>query len=311
MQLSFNNDQRVENAESRITETNLERPSSGNKANPAPKFSTHLSDVLLFMNLIKVLDRPIAFQRVFVEFTKSITGALLLSQAVYWQNRTESEDGWWWKTQEEWEKETGMSRRELESARKSCGKVLKFERRGIPAKGYYKIDVEELAKAVGTVQTTLAETANLQGAKEPNTSGRKSQTTIQETTSETTPKNTELHEAIALWIQAHNKHSQTPYASTVAKRWKADQAAMRELLKSGRSSSALGELADKMFEAAATGDEKKYWRCCHCHTIEKFCVDINSIEAELKVKANGSLRSMTTDELASDLAERKKYGSTW
>jgi hypothetical protein len=64
------------------------------------------------------LDRPIAFQRGYVTITGSITAALMLSQAYYWSGRTGDPDGWFYKTQEEWTKETGMTRLEQESARK-------------------------------------------------------------------------------------------------------------------------------------------------------------------------------------------------
>lgn len=90
----------------------------------------------------KLYDRPIAFQRIFVELTGSINGALLLSQACYWSQRTKSEDGWFYKTQEEWEEETGMSRYELEGARKSAQKYLKVELRGLPAKNHYFVDFD-------------------------------------------------------------------------------------------------------------------------------------------------------------------------
>lgn len=100
--------------------------------------------------LLDILDRPIAFQRVFVKVTGSITGALLLSQAVYWQKRTKGEDGWWWKTQEEWEAETGMTRRELEGARKDCieAGILEYQRKGLPAKGFYRVNVAALHEAL-------------------------------------------------------------------------------------------------------------------------------------------------------------------
>lgn len=70
------------------------------------------------MNLASMLDRPIAFQRSFVHLGAGITGALMLSQAVYWANRGSDDDGWFFKTQVEWEDETGLSRTEQETARK-------------------------------------------------------------------------------------------------------------------------------------------------------------------------------------------------
>ena len=90
------------------------------------------------MNLASMLDRPIAFQRSFVHLGAGITGALMLSQAVYWANRGSDDDGWFFKTQVEWEDETGLSRTEQETARKkllSLG-LMEEARRGIPMRRF-------------------------------------------------------------------------------------------------------------------------------------------------------------------------------
>ena len=100
------------------------------------------------MNILAVLDRPIAFQRVFVKLTDSINAALMLSQAVYWSSRTDDPAGWFWKTQGQWEDETGLTRREQDGARKILdGDGLGFlleEKRGIPPKIYYRVDLERV-----------------------------------------------------------------------------------------------------------------------------------------------------------------------
>lgn len=70
------------------------------------------------MRLLELLDRPIAFQRCFVTLTGSINAALMLSQAVYWSNRTEDADGWFYKSRDEWTDETGLTHEQQESARK-------------------------------------------------------------------------------------------------------------------------------------------------------------------------------------------------
>lgn len=91
-------------------------------------------------------DRPIAFNRHYVTIGCGITGALMLSQAVYWSKRTKDKDGWFYKTQAEWELETGLTRREQDTARsrlESLG-VLYVERRGIPAQLFYKVDVMQI-----------------------------------------------------------------------------------------------------------------------------------------------------------------------
>lgn len=93
------------------------------------------------MNILPLLDRPIAFQRSFIRLDIGVTAALFLSQITYWTNRSD-DDGWVYKTQEEWEEETGLSRYEQEGARKklrSIG-VLLEKRKGVPARLFYKVD---------------------------------------------------------------------------------------------------------------------------------------------------------------------------
>lgn len=69
------------------------------------------------MSLLKLLDRPITFHRVFVDITGSINAALMLSNAIYWTNRLPNErEGWFHKTREEWTAETGLTVREQETA---------------------------------------------------------------------------------------------------------------------------------------------------------------------------------------------------
>ena len=112
-------------------------------------------------HLLQLLDRPIAFHRCFVTLTGSVTAALMLSQAVYWQKRTTNPDGWWYKSHEEWTEETGLKRRELEAARIKLRalEVLEEKRTGSPAKLWYRIDLNALEHALhGTAQkVTVAE----------------------------------------------------------------------------------------------------------------------------------------------------------
>jgi hypothetical protein len=51
------------------------------------------------MSILRVLDKPIAFQRSFVTITGSINAALLLSQAVYWATRTKDPEGWFYRAE--------------------------------------------------------------------------------------------------------------------------------------------------------------------------------------------------------------------
>ncbi|HHA2017099.1 TPA: hypothetical protein ACOEGN_000587 [Enterobacter kobei] len=115
-------------------------------------------------NFLQLVDRPIAFQRSFVRLGVGITGALLLSQIVYWQNRMEGQ--WFYKTQTDLEEETGLTRYEQEGARKklvSCG-VLEEAKRGIPAKLYFRVNHERLEELlVGENQHAGMGKTNKQG----------------------------------------------------------------------------------------------------------------------------------------------------
>jgi hypothetical protein len=131
---------------------------------------------------LRTLDRPIAFQRSFVRLTGSITAALMLSQAIYWSLRSQGGDGWFWKTTQGWEEETGMTRREQDTARLLLRErgVLQEEKRGMPAKIWFRVDEEIL-------QASLAECANQGWRKAPTKDAQKRQPSIgTESTSETT-----------------------------------------------------------------------------------------------------------------------------
>jgi len=140
------------------------------------------------MNTIDILDRPIAFHRCFVEITKSVAGALLLSQAVYWQRRS---DEWWWKTAEKWQEETGMRRYEFEQARKSCEPFLERKNEGLPCKTYYRVNLEKLEKALQTTLPTVCKPACPPSASRP-------ADLLQSTTKETKEETKEETKALAV-----------------------------------------------------------------------------------------------------------------
>ena len=102
---------------------------------------------------LRLLDRAISFQRCFVTLTGSVNAALMLSQAVYWHIRTSDPEGRFYKSQSEWDEETGLSRYEQETARKAL-RALGFwheERVGMPAKLYFRIDEEKLQEMLNSL----------------------------------------------------------------------------------------------------------------------------------------------------------------
>lgn len=99
-----------------------------------------------------------------------ITGALMLSQAIYWSNRTDDQDGWFYKTMEEWEAETGMTRSEQESARKKLVKVgaLHEMKKGVPCRLFYRVNIEAIRANLSAEnpQSSLQESCK-QGCSKP------------------------------------------------------------------------------------------------------------------------------------------------
>lgn len=150
------------------------------------------------MNLLKAFDRPIAFHPIFVKLTGSVNAALMLSQAVYWHSRTKDAEGWFYKTQAEWEEETCLSRREQEKAREKLRATSFWEEdlRGVPAKLHFRIDSEMFNKAVLDItnnsdeacQTSMHQTAILDCTKPPYKTAPNRHTIYKEaeTTTETT-----------------------------------------------------------------------------------------------------------------------------
>ncbi|UBQ44615.1 hypothetical protein [Comamonas thiooxydans] len=97
-----------------------------------------------------MLDRPIVVHRVLVDLGVGITGAVLLSQALYWTQRTTDRAGWFYKTIDEWQEETGLTRAEQKTARarlETAG-LMREELRGVPARMYFQVQTEALSGAL-------------------------------------------------------------------------------------------------------------------------------------------------------------------
>lgn len=141
-----------------------------------------------------VLQRPIAFHRVFVPLG-GVTGALFLSQLLYWSDRGSEGNGWIYKTQAEWTDETGLSRREQETARRQLREAGVIEEcyKGLPAKLFYRINFDALSDYLERQVKVAEKRASKDGGnvhpvctKAPTKSGGKRQSTNTETTTEIT-----------------------------------------------------------------------------------------------------------------------------
>ena len=114
----------------------------------------------VFMQLAE--ERPVAYYPKLVKVTGSVNAAIFLSQLGYWTPKAADPDGWVYKTQIEWELETGLTRWEQETARRQLRErsILTEIKKGMPARLFFRIDVEALT-------VTWEETFSIQDEGKP------------------------------------------------------------------------------------------------------------------------------------------------
>lgn len=100
-------------------------------------------------------ERVVCYRPCFARAFGGTSCALLLSQFCYWAGtptvRGRGGDGWFWKPQREITEETGLTRRETETARRRLRDlgVLREDLRGLPATLHFRVDAEALCRRLG------------------------------------------------------------------------------------------------------------------------------------------------------------------
>ena len=156
-------------------------------------------------------DKPIAFNRHYVALGCGINGALMLSQMVYWSKRTKDRNGYFYKTQDEWEEETGLTRREQETARKKL-RELGFTsecKRGVPCKVHFKVERDVLYKALIKLaqnsHSSMSESAKLECTNPPSSDVGIRQSNTENTTETTT----DINNVFLFWKNVFKKTDRT------------------------------------------------------------------------------------------------------
>lgn len=103
----------------------------------------------------ELLRRPVAFHPVLARAFGGVNEALLWQQIHYWSDKGRLEDGWIYKTKEELEEETTLTRDQQDRARKNLEKlgVLKTEVRkanGAPTL-HYKVDEDAVVSLISGI----------------------------------------------------------------------------------------------------------------------------------------------------------------
>lgn len=99
--------------------------------------------------LLELLDMPISFHRCFVAISGKVTAALLLSY-LWWapDGADPEEDGWIARPLDTMREDTGLSRDELSSARRTLRElaILEERRRGMPPVVEFRVDRARVAQ---------------------------------------------------------------------------------------------------------------------------------------------------------------------
>ena len=127
--------------------------------------------------LLDIFDLPVSFHRCLVPICGSVTAALLLSHAIGTTQEAEAGhfadpqrdivDGWFTLSQDQWTRETGLSRWEQETARRLLRQagLLAERREGMPARVWFKVDKAAIAQALQQQAQTNA--ARAKAARPP------------------------------------------------------------------------------------------------------------------------------------------------
>jgi hypothetical protein len=166
-----------------------------------------MDEARLHTTIKQLLKHPVAYHRIFARVGGGATAGLMLSQAWYWSDK--GDDGWFYKSQEEWEEETGLTRTEQETARRNLREkgLLEEKRAGMPARLYFRVATERLFSLIAeNPQSSMQETRNQEAAKPTGKSAENPQSfnkdteTTSEITAETTGRDTAPANFLPAWL---------------------------------------------------------------------------------------------------------------
>jgi len=175
---------------------------------------------------VENVGRPVAYYSNIARWLGSVGDAIFLCQLLYWYGKGKDPAGWIYKTQKECEEETALSRYEQEHARrklKSLG-ILEEERRGVPAKLYYRLNVDKMNELYAewyqtqinteanqnavNQQSRLLKSSNLDCGKPTNLIAENSQSITENTTEITTEITTDNKDIYTFQNEIENNENE-------------------------------------------------------------------------------------------------------
>lgn len=109
--------------------------------------------------ILKQTGRSIAYRPALAKLFGGVTAEIFFEQIFYWQDKAENQELGVYKTQAELEEETGLSRKEQETARKKLreiGVLIETHKR-LEHRIYFKIDMEKLDEVLSTLADVQSE----------------------------------------------------------------------------------------------------------------------------------------------------------
>lgn len=111
------------------------------------------------INLIREISgqaNVLTIPRIYILMTKSHRAALLLSQSVYWSDKTRNPAGWFYKTYKDWEIELGLNRGAVDTALRICEKWIETDVRrvGPTPKKHYRVRFDLLVSDISDLLET-------------------------------------------------------------------------------------------------------------------------------------------------------------
>ncbi|HDR0641571.1 DNA replication protein [Pasteurella multocida] len=110
-------------------------------------------------DILKQTGRSIAYRPALAKLFGGVTAEIFFEQIFYWQDKAENQELGVYKTQAELEEETGLSRKEQETARKKLreiGVLIETHKR-LEHRIYFKIDMEKLDEVLSTLADVQSE----------------------------------------------------------------------------------------------------------------------------------------------------------
>ncbi|HDR1420319.1 TPA: DNA replication protein [Pasteurella multocida] len=109
--------------------------------------------------ILKQTGRSIAYRPALAKLFGGVTAEIFFEQIFYWQDKAENQELGVYKTQAELEEETGLSRKEQETARKKLreiGVLIETHKR-LEHRIYFNIDMEKLDEVLSTLADVQSE----------------------------------------------------------------------------------------------------------------------------------------------------------